>query len=144
MIRNVPEAVGVIDRSILKWRSQHLRGACCSACGATGGHCGETGPPIGAPAQHTHKTFGALGDVQCDQDGNCYDSSTGELLSSPAEAAAGNPAYIMSGPNPTAQQIAAGMPSTVSSVSAWFSNNSATLVGLGALVGVLAFVSGRR
>ncbi len=125
--------VGATDGSILKWRSHRLRagGACCSACAATGGHCGETGPPIGPAHTHTHKTFGSgtLGDVTCDQDNNCYDSSTGIYTPAPVfNAAAGI------GPN-------------VNSAMTWLSQNSTMLVGLGALVGVLALVgggSGRR
>lgn len=58
---------------------------------------------------------GAMGDVACDQDGNCYDTTTGELTSAPLTTGPGcdpgmggcgtpNP-YIMTGPNPTPAEL---------------------------------------
>lgn len=132
------------------YRNHKLRGAlgsCCSSCAAHK----QTGPPIGSPASHTHGcgscgggSLGTLGDVACDQDGNCYDTDTGELLTSPAMSASQNPAYLMTGPNPTPAQIAAGMPGTTSTASAWLSQNATTLSALAACAAILAFAVGRR
>ena len=118
-------------------------GSCCSSCAAK-----QTGPPIGPAHTHTHGCGGcgggALGDVACDQDGNCYDTDSGTLLTSPAMTASLNPNYIMSGPNPTPAQIAAGMPSVTSTASNWLSQNATTLSALAAVAAILAFAVGRR
>lgn len=58
---------------------------CCSECGD------HTGPPIGAPAAHVHQIpsernsalRASLGTINCDQDGNCYDDSTGVFTPAP-------------------------------------------------------------
>jgi hypothetical protein len=44
---------------------------CCDECGGHGGNMGR------------------LGDTACDSDGNCYDTSTGQLLSAPLTTGAG-------------------------------------------------------
>lgn len=56
--------------------------------------------------------LGRLGDTVCDDDGNCYDTGSGELVTSPAATASGDTDFLMTGPNPTAAQIAAGMPTS--------------------------------
>lgn len=60
-------------------------GDCCDECRA------KTGPPIGPAPDHVHAIptmrnaclHGHLGDVSCDQDGNCWDTSTGQLTAAP-------------------------------------------------------------
>lgn len=46
-----------------------------------------------------------LGDVQCDSDGNCYDTG-GQLVTSPSQTAAGDSAFLMTGAPLTPLQLA--------------------------------------
>lgn len=65
---------------------------CCSECGD------QTGPPIGMPAVHVHQIpsernsalRASLGAVNCDQDGNCYDDSTGTYTPAAVSSSAGS------------------------------------------------------
>jgi MYXO-CTERM domain-containing protein len=69
---------------------------CCEECG------GVSGPPIGAPSIHVHAIpssrntalHASLGDVQCDQDGNCY--TDGVLTSAPLTTGPGCPPGVPS------------------------------------------------
>jgi hypothetical protein len=71
----------------------HPGGDCCDSC-RSHSH-GVTGPPIGAPSVHVHAIPTArnvvlrsnLGQLQCDQDGNCYDNGT--LVSAPLTTGVG-------------------------------------------------------
>jgi hypothetical protein len=115
---------------------------CCSQCAEHGGSCSErqTGPPIGPAPVHTHgylgsirdsevSPYGRIGDVSCDPDGNCYDSSTGIYTPAPVFSQYATPT------------------ANVNSALTWFSQNSAALAGLAAVVGMIALVSsgkGRR
>ena len=55
----------------------------------------------------TGHLFYPLQGTVCDEDGNCYDDGTGVLLTSPAATASLDPQYNMTGPNPTAGELAA-------------------------------------
>lgn len=127
------------------YRNHKLRGAmmgsCCSSCAAK-----HTGPPIGPAPVHTHGyggCGGSLGDVTCDSSGNCYDSDTGVLMpgaNAPAQQGVSPFAsLLMTGPNPTAAQLAGG-----SGVTGWLTNNATTLTALAAVAGIAALVLGRK
>jgi len=137
-------------------------GSCCSSCAA---HAAETGPPLGPPHTHTHGCGGcgggSLGDVTCDDSGNCYDSSTGmymppvslTLAQVQASTTQGDCLY---GTNASggclSPVINAGVPipnvtgftpvSGVTSATQWLSSNSTMLAGLAAALAVVAFVTG--
>lgn len=99
---------------------------CCSSCADHGGHCGGK---IGTIRKSTVSPYGRIGDVSCDQDNNCYDSSTGIFT-----------------PAPVFSQYAP-ISANLNSASTWLSQNSAMLTGLAAAVGILALVmagKGRR
>lgn len=109
-------------------------GNCCDDCRS---HAQDvTGPPIGSAATHVHHIptmrnaalRGALGDTQCDQDGNCYDSTTGQLLSAPLTTGVGCP--------PGVETCGA---SIIANPSTWIIG-----VGLIALYSVLGGGGGRR
>lgn len=92
---------------------------CCDECGT------HTGPPIGAPSSHVHRIpsdrnatlRASLGTVNCDQDGNCYDDSTGTYTPAPVTGAG----------------TAAGMSST-----------TLYIIGAAVLIGLLELTSRRR
>lgn len=93
-------------------------GGCCDSCG------GHTGPPLGAAVDHVHEIpssrnvalRSALGSINCDQDGNCYDDSTGTYTPAPVTTAG------ISG----------------------MSNTTLYLVGAAVLIGLLELTSRRR
>lgn len=87
----------------------HTLGSCCSECAATGGSCG-----------------GSLGDVTCDQDNNCYDSSTGVYTPAPVFNAA------------------APIGANLNSATTWITQNSTMLAGLAALIAIAAYATGRK
>lgn len=69
----------------------HPGGDCCDDCRS---HRPATGPPIGSPSTHVHlmgvrntSLRASLGQLQCDQDGNCYDNGT--LVSAPLTTGSG-------------------------------------------------------
>ncbi len=68
-----------------------------------------------------------LRDVQCDQDGNCYDTTTGAYTPGAASVAA---------------SLSVSPSSAASTIGSWISGNSTLLVGLAAAVSVLAFATG--
>jgi hypothetical protein len=88
----------------------HALGSCCSECAATGGSCGGA----------------SLGDVSCDQDNNCYDSSTG--IYTPA------PVFSASAP----------LSANVNSATTWLTQNSTMLAGLAAVIAIAAYATGRK
>jgi hypothetical protein len=106
MIRPDTKRIGTSFRN---HELHHRMGSCCAACAATGGSCG-----------------GYLGAVNCDQDGNCYDDSTGTYTPAPVLNAA------------------ASVSANTSSITTWLSQNSTTLAAVAAVAGIVAFVAGRK
>jgi hypothetical protein len=92
-------------------------GSCCSEC------AGETGPPIGPAATHTHAIptgrnaalRRALGDVTCDSAGNCYDVSYSITYGDPVASGGSN---IMTGPAVNLNDPALQMDSSSTGISA--------------------------
>jgi hypothetical protein len=122
MTHSVKESIHVVDGSMRKGTSAHLRGACCSAC--AGGSLGSIRPLMMRPSGR----IGRMGQstVSCDQDGNCYDSSTGIYTPAPSFSSA------------------APVSANVNAVSAFFSQNSAALAGVAAGMAILAYFVGRK
>ena len=90
--------------------------SCCSACASE--------PPASTMAGTRNSALrGTLGDTACDSDGNCYDTSTGQLLSAPLT---------------TGQGCAPGV------ASCGVSNTTLYLIGAAVLVGLLEFTGGKR
>src|ERR1700723_964931 len=87
--------------------------------------CSHTGPPIGAPEVHVHQIpsernsalRASLGTVNCDQDGNCYDDSTGVYTPAPVSS---------------------------SGVTSGLSNTTLYIAGAVLLIGLLELTSRRR
>jgi len=73
--------------------------------------------------------MGSLGEVQCDPDGNCWDTSTGAYTPGGASVAAA---------------LTVSPSSAASTIGSWISGNSTLLVGLAAAVSVLAFATGKQ
>lgn len=71
-------------------------------------------------------TVGRIGDASCDQDGNCYDPVTGVYTPSPVF------------------NSSAGLMPNLNAAGTWLSQNSTLLVGLGALLGIVALATGSK
>ena len=66
-------------------------GGCCDECGGgnlSGTHSYRIETPLGEGTRNS-SLHAHLGDVSCDQDGNCYDTTTGALMSAPLTTTAG-------------------------------------------------------
>jgi hypothetical protein len=141
----------------------NLKGACCDHCAETGGSCGghpgSAAPRMGWALSPIPRIYSrrALGTLNCDADGNCYDTSTGTyttpasggltLAQVQAGATVGSCAY---GTDANGNCLPGTMPlappsSTFSTLGSWLTSNSTALVALAALVGIAAtFGGGRR
>jgi hypothetical protein len=91
-----------------------------------------------------------IGDIVCDTSvaqpptaANCWDTSTGAAPGAATTSDIVSSTVYTTPTGGTSYQLPSynNAPTTATS---WISNNSTLLVGLGALVGILAFMSGRR
>lgn len=135
--------------------------ACCDHCASgSGGSCGSHshgGPPkprMGWAVSRMPQQRRALGQVSCDQDGNCYNADTGVYTPGPislaaiqASATQGSCAFGTDAAGnclPGTLNLTPGSTSSVNSVTSWLTANSTPLIALAAVVGIAATLGGGR